>query len=962
MNRTSTTAMQSPAGQGLSLRKSPIAAACAALFAVSAPALAQQAAPASDQQLEEITVTGAGFRKSIEDAVSLKRNSDEVVEAISAEDLGKMPDVSIGEALARLPGVTAQRVNGRAQVIDLRGMGPDFTGTTLNGREMVTTGDNRAVEFDQFPAELLNSVLVYKTEEAGHLGAGLAGTVDMRALRPLDMNEREFALNARLENNHLGDVTPEASNKGQRVSVSYVDQLADHTVGVALGLAYLSTPTLTQKQQIWGYDQNANATNTSWGLVPKNLPAADINAVFPNGDQIEAIYDDNKRLGAMAVLEFKPNKDLHSTVDLYYSKFTQNEYMDGLFWYQGVWDGNPNNISNPVFSTLPDGEVYMKSATITDLNSSNGSNGSGNMIVRNDYNQRNDKIESIGWNTAYQMGPWLTSLDLSHSMAHTVQSLFETYSGTSEVASPSPLSVTYNLPTDPNQVMNAVFIPNTNFTNPATTLLGDPAGYNHDGRQQIIDQRDTINAIRLGGKYDFSGALKGVFHDVDLGLNYSERKKERGFDVQFAYLNNYVKGGTSQQVASDLLYSPASLAFAGVPGVLSYNVQGVAARYYNMIHVLSQSDLQQPYTVNEKVTTGYFRFDIDSEVARTPIRGNIGAELIHTDQSSQANNTKSNGNDSYGDGIGEITGTVNAGTTYNDVLPSLNLIAELPDEYVARFGVGKQMARPRMDLMKAASSASVGNNPNLWSGSGGNPYLKPWRAKAVDLSLEKYFGKRSYVAVAAFYKHLDSWVTTQTVPFNFSGYTDSSGNIPLTPYGFYQTPVNQNGGEVHGGEFSASLDFSNLSRSLDGFGMLFSESITQSSVRDVPDPTQQYSGTPNLPLPGLSHTVRNWTFFYEKDGLSMRVAEHYRSEFRGETIALFGTRQYPMIMADKQYDAQASYTFENGAYKNLSLLLQVNNLTNAPYRQTQQYNNMTLPMEFDLWGRSVLLGVTYKFN
>src|SRR5690606_22587697 len=148
-------------------------------------------------QVEEIVVTG--IRRSIEASISAKANNTSIVEVVSAEDIGKLPDVSIAESLARLPGVTSQRLDGRSQLISIRGLGPDFTTALLNGRELVTTGDNRGVEFDQFPAELLGSVVVYKTPDAGLIGQGLAGTVDMRTIRPLSYGRQAVAVNYRYE-------------------------------------------------------------------------------------------------------------------------------------------------------------------------------------------------------------------------------------------------------------------------------------------------------------------------------------------------------------------------------------------------------------------------------------------------------------------------------------------------------------------------------------------------------------------------------------------------------------------------------------------------------------------------------------------------------------------------------------------------------------------------------------------
>src|SRR5690606_28320185 len=128
----------------------------------------EQNKPKAETEATDLdTVTVTGIRRGIESAIAVKRDATSIVEAISAEDIGKLPDVSIAESIARLPGLAAQRVAGRAQVISVRGLSPDFATTLLNGREMVSTGDNRSVEFDQYPSELINGVTVYKTPDAG---------------------------------------------------------------------------------------------------------------------------------------------------------------------------------------------------------------------------------------------------------------------------------------------------------------------------------------------------------------------------------------------------------------------------------------------------------------------------------------------------------------------------------------------------------------------------------------------------------------------------------------------------------------------------------------------------------------------------------------------------------------------------------------------------------------------------
>ncbi|WP_296167588.1 TonB-dependent receptor plug domain-containing protein, partial [uncultured Brevundimonas sp.] len=190
-------------------------------FAGGAAAQDAPAQPDPDEatEIDEVIVTG--IRASIQNSIAAKRNNSSIVEVITAEDIGKLPDVSIAESLARLPGLTSQRLDGRSQVISVRGLGPDFTTALLNGREQVSSGDNRGVEFDQYPSELLSGVTVYKTPDASLVGQGLAGTVDLQTVRPLAFGRRAIAANYRYELNDKGALNAGTTDHGERYSLSY---------------------------------------------------------------------------------------------------------------------------------------------------------------------------------------------------------------------------------------------------------------------------------------------------------------------------------------------------------------------------------------------------------------------------------------------------------------------------------------------------------------------------------------------------------------------------------------------------------------------------------------------------------------------------------------------------------------------------------------------------------------------
>ncbi|HJV59908.1 MAG TPA: TonB-dependent receptor, partial [Albitalea sp.] len=868
-----------------------------------------------------------GIRHGIESSVATKRNSDSIVEAVSAEDIGKLPDVSIAESLARLPGLAGQRVAGRSQVIAIRGLSPDFAGTLLNGRQQVTTGDNRSVEFDQFPSELLNSATVYKTPDASIIGQGLSGTIDLHTIRPLDVRGRKVVFNARAESNSNGKLNANTSATGNRFSASYIDQFADNTVGVALGFAHLDSPLQELHYKAWGYGKlNADCTaHPEWGCSQATgVPAG---ATVLNGFEAEAISSSQKRDGLMAVLEYKPSKDLHSTVDLYYSKFKKNETMRGLMGGLAEgWSGRPGVAYSNVGTTNVGGATLVTSADLANAT----------MTVRNDDNTREDELKSVGWNLKGRLADkWTGTADVGYSRADRQENVIETYAG---ILPRGSGTFKESIPVGPGFPS---LVPGQDYANPATVLLTDAQGdWGHDGLWKKPKAVDELKSLRLVATRD----LDGAFSNVDFGLDYTSREKDRQMNELAANLKN---GRTPVAVAPGLVQPATSLGFAGIPGVLAYDVMGALASQYDLVPQALDQVTKRNYEVFEKVTTAFVKLGLDTSFNGIPVHGNAGVQLVHTDQSSH--------------GISRLQGVdadTTRGTTYNDVLPSANLNFELGGDKYLRMGVAKTLARARMDDMRAGADVSISSTGTpKWSGSGGNPDLKPWRATSFDLSLEKYFGKRSYIAGAAFYKDLSTYIYQQTSDYDFTGIPNTSSlPTPPSPIGTFTRPANGQGGNIKGVELSASLEGGLVNRMLDGFGVVASASYTDSNIQPEGPGSSQ-------PLPGLSRVVGGLTLYYERGGFSTRISERYRSKFRGEVSGLHQAREFPVILADRQTDVQFSYDFNEGRLKGLSVLLQVNNLTNSGYA-TQQTNDfpggVVAPQEYNKYGRQTLLGVNYK--
>ncbi|HEV7123438.1 MAG TPA: TonB-dependent receptor [Rhodanobacter sp.] len=922
----------------------PPAGQTAAKFSAKPTPARSKKAKVQATELSQVVVNG--IVNSISNALKVKENSNDIVEVIAPEDLGKLPDVSIADSLSRLPGLATQRVDGQASAISIRGLSPDFAGTTLDGREQATIGENRGVEYDQYPAELINGATVYKTPDASVIGQGLAGTVDLHTINPLDLPGRVMVFNVRGEHNTNGSLNPGTGTgtNGHRASFSYVDQFLNRTLGVAIGFAQLDQPIQEKQYQAWWWsaDNGTAGIDQNWG--GPHTPGMPDNVVSQEGMQLRAQSQDEKRNGVMAVLEWAPNDVYYSKLDMYYSTFNKRKFTNGAQWSSSPYD----NVSYDNVGITP-AQPYplVTSGTVNGIAP----------ILQNEYTKEDDKLYSIGWNNKFYLGDWTAMADLSSSSATVHLHDAYLFSG---LANGAFTSVDFNTPAGYGY---PDFRPAVDFSNPATMVFTDPDNYGYNGRQEFDQQDDKIHALRL----QMSHPLGWIFSSMDLGLDYSDRTKTKHADVDFAWLGG--NGSTidtyqnhfSTPINPALLYNPTSLSYGGIPGILNYNVLGAMYSQFYLTQKNGQGDWSRNYTVEEKVPLAYAKFNIETTVLGIPLRGNAGVQFVHTNQSSTALQTN-------GD---SLVGQIKDGTTFNNVLPSLNLVAQIGDRQYLRFGLAKTMTRGRIDDEKVATSAGVSKITDgpaagqvLWSGSGGNPHLKPYVAVGTDLSWEKYFGKASYVSVAVFQKNLLNYIYNQTVlDYDFSHYTnDTPTLVPTTNIGSFTTPENGTGGKMNGLELAGALEGGLLTPALEGFGIQANYSLTNSRI-----PTSSISSIPGGPqtLPGLSHKVGNITLYYERYGFSVRVAERYRSSFTGEAVALFDQLGYTKILANRQTDLQLGYAFSSGRWNGLSLLLQVNNLSNSPDATAQiagLANNVQInrPLEYDTWGRSVLFGVNYK--
>lgn len=923
----------------------------------AAPAQQPGQVPADDQaQSEDIVVTG--IRRGIKDSIDLKKNETSIVEAISAEDIGKLPDVSIAESIARLPGLAAQRVNGRAQVISIRGLAPDFTTTLLNGRQQASSGDNRAVEFDQYPSELLSSVVIYKTPDAQIAGFGLSGTADLRTVRPLEFGKRAFAVNVRGEKTEGARLNQDLRNWGGRASVSYIDQFADGTLGVAFGYAHLDSPSQTKHYKAYGYEAFGDQTDANGNPINVVQPDSADGSLLLNGQEAFLTSRLNKRDAFIGIIEWQPSENVHSTIDAYYSKFDQKEITRGAQWF-----------SNPFADGLTFTNVTAEDRDGSKFAASGVANNA-IPIIRNDYNTRQDDLVSIGWNNEFKLDDRTKFFtDLSYSRNHRKEQIAETYAGyglgaggvnpTTQNVGRTNDTIGFTVPADgfPS------YDPGLDYADASKVSLGDRApwgGWGHDGAIRFPDVTESVYALDLRLNHE----LDGFFDSVDLGVNYTHRSKDKFVDDNDLFLKN-----GRQQVLVDPsdLVTPTDLGFVGFGNVLSVDLRSALGKYWDVSPIRDSNFYDKNWAITEDVITWHGKLNIDWG----RLKGNVGVQII--DQTQRSSGVIINGNSP----INRVDGA-----SYTDILPSLNLIYDFGAGFRLRLAASKTTARPRMDDLRANVSPGFnllacagqpcgpGTVVNPWSASGGNPKLKPWRADALDASFEWYVNPTTYFAIAGFYKKLNTYIYQQSGFFDFTGIPQPAGvtfpaGTVISPIGQITLPANGKGGTLKGLEFSGSFNFGTVANFLDGFGVLGSLSLTESNLNPTsnPDPTQA------VRIPGLSGTIYNVTAFYERGGFQARVSQRYRSAFKGEVVQLFATRGFTEILADKQVDAQIGYTIQGGALEGLGVLFQVNNLTDSPYRTrlgldgggTTTADGASLLETYEKYGRQYLLGFNYRF-
>ncbi|MEZ7189617.1 TonB-dependent receptor [Pseudoalteromonas sp. DY56-GL22] len=949
----------------------------AANSAIAATEEERTSAKEIDPELEVIEVRG--FSRSLIQSLNQKRFSDTVSEQLSADDLGALPDVSMADALTRLPGISAVRTGGQAAEINIRGLSGGFVFSTLNGREQVSTSGSRSIEFDQYPSELISSAAVYKSPKASLIEGGVAGTVELQTASPLDNDQQhKFTANVRGMYNDRASEVFDATEYGDRISFSYQGKFLDDTLGVAVGYARLFQPSVATQFIGLAYNGNKDVdglANDTDG--PAGNPA---NEYISEGFELQHLGGEETRNGYLTSIEWVPADNFKLKGDAFLSRFDSESFARGF----RVKFGGPSAVyANPVL----DGNAVIGGAI------NRTSNSFTRVEIVNDDNQDFDEVDSYGINADWQVTERLNvNADVSLSRA---KSNFRN-------------GLLWALVSEDATVENPVFDTNVSLNYQLNGLNLPDVGFNQADAFSDIDRvmvskygiypyenEDEVKAFRLDFKYELEN---NWFSSIEFGARYSDREYSNNRSV-FEYGNDGAFSSTQPPLRltddmatvvnwqGEFSYFPSYLAIDLDKALNAWFPNGIPQPVQTWGNADGVVDLDgdgepdaQDYTTNyswtmlqsgsvyEEVVSAYLMLNIDTEIGKLPITGNIGIRRVDTDQSATVLENVGGDPQLGAQYIVDDNGIVNdlyapsvLGIKYTDYLPSLNLNFKVSDATQIRFAAAKVMARAPINRLAGDASASVNNDGEINGSSTNNPFLKPFYADQYDISYEQYFEDTDgALVVAAFYKNIDSFIDTVAIEnFDFKGngfnvpeyiVDPVSGEQIETTNGVYETAVNNaKGGYIRGIELAYTQVFSFLPSPFEGLGINASYSYTESEVQSI---TDLGGDSVSQDLPGLSNNVFNGTLFYSYENFETRLNVRYRDDFVSEQVAV--NEQVVNFDAETVIDFQTSYQFTDS----FGMLLQVNNLTDEP---TQSYFGTTSKTgTTQFFGRQFYLGFTYN--
>ncbi|NRF66974.1 TonB-dependent receptor [Aquincola sp. S2] len=974
----------------------PTAVTLAVLAALNAPAHAQTAPAAKPAQSGGETVVVTGMRAALESALNAKREDRGIVDVIKAEDITKFPDTNLAESLQRIPGVVIDRDAGEGRNITVRGLGLDFTRVRINGIEaLATTGGtdssgganrSRGFDFNVFAAELFNSITVRKSSSADVDEGSLGATVDLQTSRPLDF-PRGFKATASLK----GRYNDLSGKTDPRVAFLVSNTNQDKSFGVLLSGAYSKRQLLEEGFSTvrWDNGPSSGGWCAPQGVTPANPsnstattcgPAAQGVARIPGTPEAIAAYNassnaanfhprlprygrlthDQDRLGLTGSVQWKPSENTLLTFDVLYAKLEatrQEDFLEAISFSRTAGQGGKPQTSVLQADYAANGALQFGRYNGVDIR------------AESRFDELSTEFTQPSLTLQQRFGDFVTvnaKLGRADSkfrnpvQTTTTLDALNVNGYTLDFRNNSRLPV-IGYPFDPTQAgtgsLALVGVPQVTSGTQPTTIANTtsseirirPQGSNNrndilhaDVAWEIVPDKLTLQAGADYKKYDFD-----TYEFRRINQNDTIFAPAAG--VPIANLVTMISGfGKGLDLP------------AGTPTAWAIpNLNAIAQTYDIYCNCLKSGPVGGPgdftlssitngnargnnRSVSEKDTGGFLMADFTTALGSIPLRGNFGVRYVKTEQVATGYQATAGGTE------------VQVAQSYDDVLPALNLSANLTKDFVVRFAAAKVMARPQLGFLNPGGTISTTGTLSITSG---NPLLKPFRAKTFDTSFEWYHSRNAFVGLGLFHKDINTYI--QSLRTNVP-YKDTGLPLSLLPSNFtgdevfqVTTPVNTQGGKLNGFEINIQQPFTFLPGIGRNFGTLLNYTHVKSKIEYLVSPNGGATITDDL----LNLSPKSWnaTLYYDDGKFSARVSGAYRMGFL-QRVPGQNNNDVEGKNSSVNIDASLSYKWSD----QVEFTLEGVNLTDRPNDQfiSRARNSSVV---YHVTGREYLLGLRYKF-
>lgn len=914
--------------------------AIAVSIALAAPALAQEApansaaTPAQSDTLQEVVVQG--FRQVMQSSLAAKRQLNLISDDITTADIGQLPDITIAEELDRLPGVSMIRDRGNDSIASIRGLGPRLVLGLVNGREVASPNPDQSLRWEIFPSAVLSGLSVYKTQDASLVPGGIAATVDIKTISPIDYHGPKFTLDLGPEYNDLGKSLPHYDPLGYRADVGYITHVSD-TLAFDVTAAVQRQKNGYPDFRTWGWNTPFNSGSNK--SQPDGTNTGDLNGdgipdntTYGLNTELKEIAED--RRAVTSTVAWRPSDALTLKWDGLYTEYHIFE-RDFQAWYGNNILGNWDNGNASIYNA-PGSSYRIVNDTVVAANLY-GANSDYESVIAN-YNEKSSLL-ATGINAAWKAGVWSGSVDLSYSQAKLYSDWEAMY--LSDVTAPNLI---YDVQAGQKPY---ALTPGFDPANPAIQSVGGhrnnpgAAGVDGTGTNGPLYGRDSLGALTL----DFTRTLDNpVLTTLQFGARASARTKT---NQSYGYGLCAGSGSTvfpipyDQNSGSQVCPGGQAVISLANAGLEEFNLPDITAPpmvygnfnalrpmvYPNDAVPAGSENLLAHSRVTEQTYDGYVMADFAGHLLGRPVTGDAGVRVSRV-------STLSHGFSSP-DKI--HYSPVKIGNDFTDVLPSMNAIWHLADDKLLRFGASIAVSRPPLDAL--TTGFTLQNTQLPYTGSGGNPKLREYKADNLDVSYEWYFHEESMLAVAPYWKHLTSIIGGQQAIENIAG-TDYLVN----------TQDNAPGGNVEGVELSFQTRFFFLPGLLQHFGIYGNYAYLHSNVHEL-------SPLPNpFPMVGLAKSISELDLDYEQGGFEARVDWKYHGPFTA--VPTWTPTALKTLAAENVFDASASYSFD----PHWSVRLQALNLTNerTAYSVDNNPENLANDQGYQLYGRTYNLVVSLR--